>query len=131
MQIKLVRKSQSWLFWHPADMTITIGDTIYLADSYYALDAIEQEALLRHEKTHIEQWHRDGLYFAFKYLFSKKHRKSYELEAYERQVKFLVIHRRTPNSVFFAELMAYSYAPFFTWVTYEEAHKHILNWIKE
>jgi len=43
--------------------------------------------LHKHEETHQEQMRRDGvLKFWFRYLFSKKHRLNYEVEAYKVQI---------------------------------------------
>lgn len=127
MQIKLVRKSQSWLFWHNPKLSVAWGGCIYLPDKYYSLGAIEQEAFIRHEKRHLEQQIEDGVCFAPCYFLSKEKRRKYELEAYKIQFDFLVAHRRYPIIEQWAKIMSEEYTPF-DWITYEEAKKILNQW---
>lgn len=46
-------------------------------------------ALLMHEETHADQMRRDGwLRFVWRYLTSRKHRQSYEVQAYRTQIDY-------------------------------------------
>lgn len=47
----------------------------------------DDKDLLVHEKVHQQQWRRNPVLFYFRYLFSKKWRLRYELEAYREQLK--------------------------------------------
>jgi hypothetical protein len=50
-------------------------------------DCRDNLALIKHEETHQTQQRADGvLTFWFRYLFSKKHRQAYEVEAYKCQI---------------------------------------------
>lgn len=60
----------------------TYGPLIFIRPSY-SLD----KGLLEHEKVHVKQFWRNPL-FGLWYLFSKKDRLGYEVEAYREQLKY-------------------------------------------
>jgi hypothetical protein len=128
MQPKLIRKSQSWLFWHNTKLAVTWGGCIYLPDKYYTLDAIDQSAFIQHEKIHLDQQERDGICFIPCYFLSREKRKKYELEAYKVQFDFLVHHQIYPIIEQWAKIMSEEYAPL-DWITYEEAKEILKQWI--
>lgn len=67
-----------------ANVSITVGDTIYLpfrvgATGKYPYPA--QVAIVAHECEHVKQWDDDGAAFWFRYFTSKAHRAAYEAAA--------------------------------------------------
>jgi len=68
-------------YWFSAGFTPLPNLMIIRKDSQHSVP------LHKHEETHQEQMRRDGVIkFWFRYLFSKKHRLNYEVEAYRAQI---------------------------------------------
>ena len=76
----------------------TIGKTIYLTpkrwkDYASGHPSPHTAALIEHEATHVRQSKREGQFrFSIQYLFSRKHRLGYEIEAYGVQIDYLRRH---------------------------------------
>ena len=76
----------------------TIGNTIYLTpkrweDYTSGNPSPHTTALIEHEATHVRQSNREGQFrFSIQYLFSRKHRLGYEIEAYGVQIDYLRRH---------------------------------------
>ena len=78
----------------------TIGRTIYLPPKTYQEvmtdpPSVSSQALVLHETTHVQQYDAEGVWFALRYLFSRKSRLRYEVEAYGRQGAYLKQHGYT------------------------------------
>lgn len=90
-----------WLDFLPlvdADTPSTLYPFIYLPEEMYE-DALreapsrETEAVLVHERTHIRQQSRDGLFsYMLKYVFSREFRLTQELEAIEAEMAYRKAH---------------------------------------
>ena len=70
----------------------TIGSTTFLPPKKYKASQSETppqhiKDLLRHECVHVCQWQEEGLRYVLEYLFSRKWRLRYEIEAYAEQCR--------------------------------------------
>lgn len=94
-EIKIKKKSWIWNLVPLAGrhkFATTIGHTVFLTPrqfkGYYEGN-IRRVALVRHEETHIRQLEREGWRYIFGYIFSRKARLQYEIEAYGVQIRHL------------------------------------------
>lgn len=98
MNYSLLKKSD-FLFWKLVSLfsdsfyncATTFGSSIYMPEKYFngELSETRKAALLLHEVTHVEQWQNEGIFFCLLWMFSKSHRRGYEMEAYKRQIKYI------------------------------------------
>lgn len=86
-----------WRFLHlvhfgDRHFAVTILSRICMPAWYFdeSADRIEGEAMLLHEIEHVRQWKKEGIPFIFRYLFSKRRRREYELAAYRIQIGHLL-----------------------------------------
>jgi hypothetical protein len=74
------------------DYVTTIGRTIYVPASWDSASEDRKSIVLLHERVHIEQFEREGIWFALKYLFwplptiRAKARIKYECEAFAKEI---------------------------------------------
>jgi hypothetical protein len=87
-------------------------------------------ALMLHEQTHVEQWEKDGWNYILGWLFSKKNRSVYELEAYRKQITFLLKQKVYIDEIVWAESISSLYW-IFNFITFEEAKEVIKKWKEE
>ncbi len=79
----------------------TWGTTTYLPPHRWALYMGSRplptglQDQIRHEDTHIRQWVAEGVWYALKYLFSRKWRLRYEVKAYAEQARSNPTNERT------------------------------------
>jgi len=69
----IIRRSDApWyirpILWFARGFTITIGRSIYVSDTFDSWPAREREAILAHERVHLEQWRRWKILFPVLYL---------------------------------------------------------------
>lgn len=115
------------------DSATTLGSYIFMPDWYFndeSRSVVEKEAILEHEKIHVDQWLKNGFSFVVDYLFSTEKRKYYELKAYEVQVKYIVHKGMVPVPESWARAMCSGYS-ILTWISYEEALPLVKTWIAE
>lgn len=118
----MIKWLPSWFpfFWFGAE-AVTIYPWIFLSKKLLNQHLAD---LIEHEKVHLKQQKKDGIKFFFKYIFSKKARYEYELEAYAHQILFLA----TPGSKpYLIEQVArlLSSSMYFRMVTFSQAKKDL------
>lgn len=109
----------------------TFGSSIYMPDKYFngELSETRKAALLLHEVAHVEQWQNEGIFFCLLWLFSKSHRKQYEMEAYKRQIKYIFREEGSIDIEAWAKTISSLYS-IFNFISFEDAKKEIEEWIK-
>ena len=138
MDYKILNKSELF-FWKLISLlsnsfyncATTLFSTIYMPKKYFSgeLSEVRKEALLLHELKHIEQWNNEGFTYCFLWLFSKSHRKKYELSAYKRQITYINNHEGNIDIETWAKTISSLYS-IFNFISFEEAKKEIEEWIK-
>lgn len=80
----------------------TIGQTIYVPDSWDRHSESEKEMILAHEQVHIDQYKKEGILFSLKYLFwpfpciRATARLKYECEAFAKDIVLSYKKNLTP-----------------------------------
>ena len=121
-------KAINYRWWHCAT---TLFSTVYMPEWYFVNPSGNSEyALMLHEQTHVEQWEKDGWNYILGWLFSKKNRSVYELEAYRKQITFLLKQKVYIDEIVWAESISSLYW-IFNFITFEEAKEVIKKWKEE
>jgi hypothetical protein len=120
-------KKINYRWWHCAT---TLFSTVYMPEWYFINPTGNREyALILHEQTHVEQWNEYGWSYIFSYIFSQSSRRAYEMEAYRKQITYLLKQGEKVNEKEWAELISTLYW-IFNFITYEEAIEVIKQWKK-
>lgn len=109
----------------------TLFSTVYMPEWYFINPSGNSEfALMLHEQTHVEQWNKYGWSYIFGWIFSKKNRSAYELEAYRKQITFLIKQGVYIDETAWAKSISSLYW-IFDFITFEEAKEVIKKWKEE
>jgi len=109
----------------------TLFSYIYMPEWYFINPTGNREyALILHEQTHVKQWNEYGWSYIFSYIFSQSSRRAYEMEAYRKQITYLLKQGEDVNEKEWAELISSLYW-IFNFITFEEAIEVIKQWKTE